>query len=311
MKTLAIVSPVFEEAALIAEFYQELKVQLENLTHYQTTIIFVVDPGRDKTLAILKDIARRDSTVRILSMSARFGHQACLLAGIDHADAEVIIMMDSDLQHPPALIPELLKEFEQGGVEIVNAVRRKTESVGVFKKISSRLFYWFIKHISTTRLPENAPDFRLISGRVARLIKEQLRERNLFLRGLIGWLGFRQKFVEFVAPPRSAGASKYSISRLMGLGLSGTVSFSRKPLRAIFLSGVIGLGIFFILALLMLVKFLVLAVVPSALAIILMLVFFLFNIQSLFLGVIGEYLGAIFEEVKGRPHYIIDEKINF
>ena len=254
MKTLTIVSPVFQEAEVIAAFYRELKNELNKLSGYTSTILFVVDRGKDNTLNILKDISARDSSVRVLGMSSRFGHQMSLLAGIDHADSDLIIMMDSDLQHPPAIIPKLLAEYERGS-DIVNTIRENTKHVGVFKRWSSRLFYLLLNSVSDVQFNENAPDFRLISRRVARIIREQARERNFFLRGIIPWLGFKQKAIRFTAAARPGGKSKYSVSRLMHLGIAGVVSFSRKPLRAATFAGVLVTGSALILALLMLLRF--------------------------------------------------------
>lgn len=296
MKTLTVVSPVYREAEVIADFYHALKDQLHKLSAYQTTILFVVDPGGDDTLRILKNISQQDQSVRILSLSTRFGHQMSLLAGIDHADSDVVIMMDSDLQHPPALIPQFLAEFEKGS-EIVNAIREDTENITAFKKATSHLFYWILNYISTVKLSENAPDFRLITRRVASHIKKDIRERNLFLRGIMRWIGFKQTNVRFVAMSRSRGQSKYSLTRLLGLGLSGLIAFSRKPLRMIFCFGAITI--------------LFSAVAAFFLNALIALVFLMAGLQFIFLGIIGEYVGAILEEVRARPHYIIDEKINF
>lgn len=310
MKNLTVVSPVFQEAEVIADFYHTLKNELNQLSEYTSTILFVVDRGQDATLDILKDIAARDPKVRILGLSARFGHQMSLLAGIDQAEPGLVIMMDSDLQHPPSLIPKLLAEFEKGS-EIVNAIREDTENITWFKKITSRLFYSTLNRISTVKLAENAPDFRLISERVVRLIKENIRERNLFLRGIIGWIGFKQTNLHFIALARSRGESKYSIARLLGLGLSGLISFSRKPLRAAFGVGGLGIGLTVISVLVMIVRFLTSQTSPSVLVGLGTVIIFVSSLQFIFLGIIGEYVGAVFEETKGRPHYIIEEKINF
>lgn len=310
MKTLTIVSPVFQEAEVIAAFYRELKAELDKLRNYASTILFVVDRGEDNTLNILKDISARDHSVRVLGMSSRFGHQMSLLAGIDHADSDLIIMMDSDLQHPPTLIPKLLAEFESGN-DIVTTIRENTEQIGILKRLSSRLFYWIINHISDVHIEENSPDFRLISRKVAHIIKERTRERNFFLRGIIPWLGFKQKTVRFIAAARPGGKSKYSISRLMQLGIAGVVSFSRKPLRVATFFGLLLFGITFISALLILLRFFIFGRVSSALATSIVLILLFSGIQFIFLGILGEYIGAIFEEVKERPRYVVDEKINF
>jgi polyisoprenyl-phosphate glycosyltransferase len=218
-------------------------------------------------------------------------------------------MMDSDLQHPPSLIPQLLQGYEAGN-DIVNTVREDVKNIGFFKRVSSRLFYSFMNNISEVPIGENAPDFRLITARVARVIREEARERNFFLRGIIPWLGFNQSSVRFVAAPRPGGESKYSVSRLMALGISGVVSFSRKPLRVTFFLGVALLVLDVCAGAVGVVNFLVAQHMPSRLSVILLVLVLFFSIQFIFLGIIGEYIGAIFEEVKKRPRYIVDEKIN-
>lgn len=310
MKSLTIVTPVYQEATIIADFYREVKAELNKLEGYHATMLFVVDRGDDDTLDILKRIAIQDPAVRVIGMSSRFGHQMSLLAGIDHAEPGIVIMMDSDLQHPPALIPELIKGYEEG-YDIVNAIRENTERIGLFKKGTSRLFYWTMNRISTVALNENAPDFRLLSGRVARILREDIRERNVFLRGMIGWLGFNQKFIRFVAAARTGGESKYSVSRLLNLGLSGIVSFSRRPLRFIFSFGVLCFSLAVLFGIFIGVRFFVSGVPISLFLIGTETLLLFFGIQCIFLGIVGEYIGAIFEEVKARPHYIIEEKINF
>jgi polyisoprenyl-phosphate glycosyltransferase len=310
MKTLTVISPVYQEEEVIADFYKELKTELDKLQDYKSTILFVVDKGKDNTLNILKDICDSDKSTRVLWMSSRFGHQMSLLAGIDNSDSDVVVMIDSDLQHPTNMIPKFLHEFEQGA-DIVNAVREDTEDIGILKKISSKLFYWFFNSMSKVELAGNAPDFRLISGRVSKIIKEQIRERNLFLRGMISWVGFSQVSIPFTAAARSRGKGKYSMSRLVGLALSGIVSFSKKPLRLMFFSGVVLFVTSIVIAVILAVRFFIFEQEITSLLIILVTILFFSSIQFVFFGIIGEYLGAIFEEVKNRPNYIVDEKINF
>ncbi len=310
MKTLTVISPVFQEAAIIRDFYEAVKKQLDVVNAYTWSIVFVVDKGQDNTLEILKDIARVDKKVQILGMSTRFGHQMSLLAGIEHARADVVIMMDSDLQHPPEIIPKLIAEYEKG-FEVVNAVRDRTDSIGFFKNISSKIFYAFMNSISEIPMGQNAPDFRLISGRVAHVIGTQIRERNFFLRGIIPWMGYKQTSIRFVAAPRPGGATKYSLRRLINLGVSGIVSFSRKPLRIIFSFGVLLALADGVCALAVLIVTLVGTWKISGLGILGIVVTFLFALQFVALGIVAEYIGAMFDEVKRRPPYLIEEKINF
>lgn len=310
VKTLTVIAPVYNEEEVIADFYRELKQALLTLSGWKATMLFVVGRGTDRTLSILKELAAADKTLQVLYLSARFGHQMQLLAGIDHADSDAVVMLDSDLQHPPSLIPLLLAEFEKGN-DIVYTIRERPSDQSFLRKWCSDIFYWLLNKISDIRISGNAADFRLISRRVAKLLRGEVRERNLFLRGIIPWLGFNQAAVHFVANPRRAGTSKYPLSRLITFGLSGVVSFSRKPLRLAILVGLLFALIGFLYALFTVIQFLFLKALPTGYATLVVLLSVFGGFQLIFLGVIGEYIGAIFDEVKKRPHYLVDERINF
>jgi glycosyltransferase involved in cell wall biosynthesis len=310
VKTLTVVCPVYNEEAVIEPFYIELKAVLRTLeSRFVSRIMFVVDRSQDHTLSILKRIASVDPAVQILGMSSRFGHQMSLLAGIDYADADAVIMMDSDLQHPPSLIPTLLAEFENG-CEIVHTVRQDSADVSWFKRTTSRLFYRMINRISDVQIMENAADFRLISRRVADVFRTKIRERNQFLRGLCGWVGFRSAAVPFRVNRRPAGATKYSIRRMVRFGIDGVVSFSKSPLQAATIFGFVFAVFGFGLALLTIVQALRGMRFPSGWATLIVLIAIFSGTQLICMGIIGEYLGAIFDEVKHRPHYLVEEMVN-
>ena len=310
MRTLTVIAPVYNEEEVIRDFYRELKRELDSLSGYQTSMLFVVGRGTDQTLPILKELVAKDVALKILYLSARFGHQMQLLAGIDHADSDAVIMMDSDLQHPPSVIPRLLAEFEKGN-DVVYTIRQETADQPFARKWCSDIFYWFLNKISDVPISGNAADFRLISHRVAAIIRSDIRERNLFLRGIFPWLGFNQAAVRFAANPRRAGKSKYPLSRLIAFGLSGVVSFSCKPLRVAIFFGLAFALFGFLYALFTIIQFLSLKTLPTGYATLVVLLSVFGGFQLIFLGVIGEYIGAIFDEVKRRPHYIVDKKINF
>ena len=311
MKTLTVISPVYNEEEVIEDFYHELRGVLAGLTHrYEYTILFVVDRSSDATFEILKSIAEKDKSVQILLLSSRFGHQMSLLAGIDHSHSDVIVMLDSDLQHPPALIPKMLMMYEHGH-DIVYMIREDTLEIGFFKRFTSKLFYKIINRISQISINESAADFRLISHRVAEVFRKQIRERNQFLRGLFSWIGFRSTSIKFTVRKRRSGRSKYSISRMIQFGLEGVVSFSKKPLKAAVYVGLSFAILSFVFAFISLVQYFIYSSLPSGWTTIVMLISISSGVQLIFLGIVGEYLGAIFDEVKGRPHYIIEEKVNF
>jgi dolichol-phosphate mannosyltransferase len=311
MKTLTVISPVYNEEEVIRSFYQELRLVLTSLSSsYEITILFVVDRCKDRTLDILKEIAEQDRDVRIVALSSRFGHQMSLIAGMDHTHSEIVIMMDSDLQHPPDLIPVLLAKYEQG-YDIVYTLREDTPDINIFKRFSSKLFYRMINRISDVPINESAADFRLISHRVLVVFQNHIREQNQFLRGFMRWVGFKSIGVPFRVRRREAGKSKYSISRMVRFGINGVISFSKSPLQAAVSVGFAFAAFGFFIAVLTVFQYFYLGSLPSGWATLVILISIFSGTQLIFLGIIGEYIGAIFDEVKARPHYIVEEKINF
>jgi glycosyltransferase involved in cell wall biosynthesis len=311
VKTLTVVCPVYNEEEVIEAFYNELKAVLLSMAEsYQPKIIFVVDRCEDATLDILERIAKSDKSVMIIALSARFGHQASLLAGIDHCSSDAVIMMDSDLQHPPALIPTMLKEFERG-YDIVHTLRQDSPEINPLKRTTSKLFYRFVNRIASVPIKENAADFRLISRRVTEVFQSQIRERNQFLRGLFSWVGFNSIAISFEVRKRSVGRSKYSVRRMIRFAADGTMSFSKRPLQAAILIGLAFAAFGFLLAFITSIQYFLYRSLPPGWATLVITLSVFSGIQLVFLGIIGEYIGAIFDEVKGRPHYIIEEKINF
>ncbi|MDO8548112.1 MAG: glycosyltransferase family 2 protein [bacterium] len=309
MKTLTVICPAYNEEEGIAGFYHALNKEVSKLFAYHTSVLFVDDGSTDNTYPALQSLAASHKDVQVIRFSRNFGHQMALLAGIDHAAGDVIVMMDSDLQHPPAVIKELLAEYEKGN-DIVYTVRDDTQTVGLLRRIIGKLFYWALNTMSEVHISENASDFRLVSGRAAQVIRTGIHERNMFLRGIIRWIGFRQSYVHFTTGVRMAGASKYSIGRLLQLATSGIISFSKKPLRAASFTGVLFAFFGFCVALVTSVQYFTDDALPSGWATLVILMSVFGGIQLIFLGIIGEYVGAIFDEVKGRPRYIVEEAIN-
>lgn len=310
MKRLTVVCPAYNEAEGIQTFYEALHAELVKLSkRYETDVLFVVDGGNDGTFDILKTLSGHNPRIHIIKFSRNFGHQMALLAGLDHAIGDVVITMDSDLQHPPQVIPELLAAYENGN-DIVYTVRTGTEGGSVVRRVAGRLFYRFFQLISDLPMNENVADFRLMSRRVVDVLKNDLRERTLFLRGLVSWMGFRQASVSFVAKQRFAGKSHYPFGKLVSLAVTGAVSFSKKPLRlATFVGSVFAL-FGFLFALLTITQYLIGDVLPAGWATVTVLFSIFSGIQLIFLGILGEYIGVIFDEVKARPHYIIEDAIN-
>ncbi|EGV20012.1 glycosyltransferase family 2 protein [Thiocapsa marina] len=310
-KALTLVTPVYNEQEVIERFYLRTREVLRALEgRYRTRMLFVVDRCTDDTLAILRRVATDDPDAQVLALSARFGHQMSLLAGIDAArDADVIIMMDSDLQHPPSLIPALLERYELGD-EIVHTIRKDTEGGHLIRRVLGNLFYHTLSIVSRTNITANAADFRLISGRVAKILRHQIRERNLFLRGIFAWIGFQQGSVNYVAAKREGGRTKYSFGRMLNLAAAGILSFSTKPLQLSIIVG-ISLAVFgFLIGIYAVWEYFVSSDLPSGWTTLVTLLVFFSGIQLIFMGIIGIYIGGIYEEVKGRPHYIVEQRIN-
>jgi glycosyltransferase involved in cell wall biosynthesis len=302
---------VYNEEEVIEAFYTALNTVLRGISdRYRSDILFVVDRGTDNTLQILKKIAARDHRVRVLALSARFGHQMALLAGLDHSDADAVVMLDSDLQHPPELIPELLDAFERGH-DIVHTIRQDSRDVGRFTRQASRLFYKLVNRLSPVHIEESAADYRLVSRRVAKVFQTQNRERNQYMRGLFSWVGFSQARVTFKVQPRGGGRSKYSLGRLLGFGMAGITSFSRRPLRAAIFVGFGFASLGLLLALITLIQYFHSSKWPSGWTTLVILIAGFSGIHLIFMGIVGEYIGAIFDEVKARPHYLVDETVNF
>jgi glycosyltransferase involved in cell wall biosynthesis len=311
VRRLTVVAPVYNEEDVIAQFYERTRQVLAELSDdYVTTIVFVLDRSTDRTLQILKTIAARDLSVQVISLSSRFGHQMSLLAGIDYSgDADLVVMMDSDLQHPPETIPELLSAYEDGN-DIVYTIRRESGGVSNLRKAVGWTFYRLIAQLSAVSIDEGAADFRLISKRVVNLMRTEIRERNMFLRGLFSWVGFSQTGVEYVAAERGGGTSKYTLTRMFALATAGILSFSTRPLLMGVFLGLGFAGASFVLALGTIAAYFLDNTIPSGWSTIVLLLLMFNGVQFMMMGILGAYVGNIHDEVKGRPHYILDETIN-
>ncbi len=305
-KRITVVAPVYNEVEGIGHFVSTLSRVLAPLP-YDTTILLVDDGSTDGTRERLDAIRSEDpDRVAILRLSRNFGHQAALTAGMDYAPGDAVITIDADMQHPPELIPEILTRWEEGA-EIVQTIRKSTAEAGWLKTFAARTFYRIINRFSGTRIEPNAADYRLLSRRVLELFRKDLRERDRFLRGLVSWVGFRVSLVRFDAPPRFAGQTKYSFGKMTNLARAGLVSFSRVPLKiavvlGLALSALSGLyGLYAVVAFLFFHRALV-----AGWASTILVGTFLGGANLLFLGIIGEYIASMFEELKGRPIYIVE-----
>ena len=307
-KKISVILPVYREEEVIANFHQALFSVLDPLMGmYTFEVIYVVDKSKDNTLEILKKIAEIEGRVRVLALSRRFGHQMSLVAGLDACTGDAAIMMDCDLEHPPALIPDLLQQFEVG-FDIVNTKRTYSQRVSIYKKVSSALFYKILNILSSENLGEGYADFRLLSRPVIDVFSKHIREHNQYLRGLFSWVGFSQTTVEFTSGTRTEGKSKYPLNKLLNFATQGLISFSKIPL-------IISLGVgvvFAILAVLdgvyAMLRFFFTGRLPQGWTSIIVLIGFTSGVQLITLGVIGLYISEIFDEVKNRPLYIVEKE---
>jgi dolichol-phosphate mannosyltransferase len=305
--TLCVVSPCFNEAAGIRAFHDALQRVLASLDGLDHRIVLVDDGSSDETLRVLNELAAGDERVRVYSLSRNFGHQVALTAGCDVARGDALILMDSDLQHPPELIPALVARW-RAGADVVSAVRLRTAGASLFKRMSARLFYGFLNSISDTRIEPGAADFVLLSRR-AHAALLSMPERHRFLRGMVSWIGFRREFVEYVAPPRGAGTSNYTLRRMVRLASDALFSFSTAPVRLATRMGlaVVALGVLYLAYILYSVVVHPEQIVPGWTSLVIV-VLILSGVQIMFIGLIGEYIARIFEEAKGRPLYFFKQR---
>ena len=301
-KTLCVVVPCYQEEQGIQAFYAELVSVLSSLPGIAYRIVFVDDGSRDGTLGRLEGIAAGDPHVEVYSLSRNFGHQIALTAGLDVADGDAVIMMDADQQHPPQLIPRMVELWERDGFDIVSTVRESTPGASVFKRTTSRLFYWGMNRLSDTHIVPGAADFCLLSRRAHDALRS-MPERHRFLRGMISWMGFPRTFVPFVAPPRAAGKSNYTLIRMVSMAANALLSFSAVPMRVVSRGGflIVTLGVLYLVYIVG--RAVVLDDLVPGWGSLIAVVLILGGLQLIGIGVIGEYLARVFEETKDRPLY--------
>lgn len=306
MKKISFVVPVFNEEENIHEFHRRLTQVMAPLP-YDYEILFIDDGSKDRTSQLIRELAEKDPHVQGYVFARNFGHQLALTCGLDQSTGDAVISMDGDLQHPPEMVPELLKKWEEG-YEIVQTVRKATEDATWFKNITSRLYYKLINSMSEVRVTPGGSDFRLMDRKAVDALN-RFRERARFIRGMVNNLGFRYTTLEFVAPPRFAGHSKFSLRKMLRFALDGITAFSRVPLRlALYVGCIAGLGSILLIGHVIYVKYIIQDAVPgwTTLA---AAEFFLGGVELIGIGIVGEYVGRIFDEVKQRPLYVIREHI--
>lgn len=299
----SIVAPVFNEEETLPHFYERIVKVMEQLGE-SFELLLINDGSRDRSYRIMQELHERDPRVHAIDFSRNFGHQIAISAGIDHARGQAVIVMDTDLQDPPEVIPDLAARWKEG-VEVVYAQRARRLGESRFKLITASAFYRLIARITSVNIPRDTGDFRLMDRRVVEVLIT-MREQHRFMRGLSAWVGFRQEAVQYERQERFAGETKYPLSKMIRFSMDAITSFSHVPLKlattfGFFLAGLSLLGI--VIAAIARVFFGVITGQASTLV----LVLFLGGVQLIFLGILGEYLGRIYDEVRSRPLYIVRE----
>lgn len=302
---LSIVIPIYNEAAVLEELLKRLRAALAPLD-LDWEVLFVDDGSQDGSWAVLERLAAEDSRVRALGLSRNFGHQRAISAGLEWARGRAVVVMDGDLQDPPELIPELLRRWQQG-YEVVYAVRTRRREPWLMRT-AYRIFYRLLSALAEVEIPLDAGDFGLIDRRVLEVMR-RMPERSRFVRGLRSWSGFRQIGVPYERAARARGRSKYSWGKLLRLALDGLLAFSSAPLRLATWMGFFVSSISFVGIVLYLYRYFTTPRVPGFTTLIIALLF-LGGIQLITIGIIGEYIGRIYEEVKQRPLYVVYRTLN-
>lgn len=307
MKNISIVIPAHNEEDNVAVIHSRITEVFSGLKNYRFEIIFVNDGSRDATQSKIEELASVFDEVKFIEFSRNFGHQPAVKAGLDFANGNAVISMDADLQHPPELITEMIRKWEDG-FDIVYTIRTYPKQISAFKRRTSSLYYKFLAKISDVNLREGGgSDFRLMDATVVAVVRE-MNEADIFLRGLSNWMGFRQTGIRFTAGERISGESSYDLQKMMRFAFTGITAFSVKPLYLAAYLGfifsaiaVIGYGIYVVHAFFAKTEI-------SGWASLIMTVVFFGGLQLIILGIIGIYLGKIFKQVKERPNYIIRSK---
>ena len=307
--TLSVVVPLFNEADNVGELLRRIRTVIEQLAVVPPAyeVILVDDGSRDGTLAQLLAAAHADPHLRVISLSRNFGHQIAATAGLDAAHGDAVILMDGDLQDPPELIGDFLAKFREG-YDVVFATRRKRAGESRFKILTASVFYRTIRRLTNVSIPVDTGDFRLMSRRVVTALRDS-RERHRFIRGLVSWVGYRQTGIVYDRSERNAGQSKYPISKMLRFAIDGITAFSEIPLRIATWFGFVVSAVAFVVAVLEIgIRIFTGYNLPGYTSTI-FAILFLGGVQLIGIGILGEYVGRIYDEIKGRPLYLVAENV--
>jgi dolichol-phosphate mannosyltransferase len=303
-----IVVPLYNEEKVIDECHKRLTATMRDCEG-EYEIVYVNDGSRDKTMEIACAIASNDPNVKIVSFSRNFGHQTAITAGMDVSSGDAVVVIDADLQDPPGVILEMIAKWKEG-FEVVYGKRTKRKGETIFKKATAKLFYRTLNALTDVDIPVDAGDFRLLDRKVVEALKT-LPERNRYVRGLVSWIGFRQTAVEYVREERFAGKTKYPLRKMLKFSSDAITSFSYKPLKlSILIGGLLSLCSFALLLWVLYRRFFTDATITGWASLAVISLFFN-GVILVMIGIIGEYIGRIYDETKARPLYIVGEKVGF
>jgi polyisoprenyl-phosphate glycosyltransferase len=303
---LSVIVPVFNESAVIQAFYDRTSRALRAIPGVDYELIFVDDGSRDDSYQQMAALANRDRHVRVVKFSRNFGHQVAITAGLDHAHGDCVVVIDADLQDPPEVIAAMIEQW-RAGFDVVYGVRADRAGEGPLKLLTANLFYRMLNAITKINIPVDVGDFRLISRRAADQLR-QLREKDRFVRGLVSWIGFRQTGVSYRREARYAGQTKYPYRKMIKFALDGVTSFSTMPLKIAMWMGY-GSSVLAFLYLVSVIVQKLLGHTVQGWTTIMVALLFLGGVQLICLGIIGEYVGRIFNESKARPLYVVDHLV--
>lgn len=301
----SLVIPVYNEENTLPELYRRISELMDRLDD-QAELILVNDGSKDRSLELLRDLHERDPRVCYLSLARNFGHQIAVTAGLNYVRGEVIVILDADLQDPPELIPDMVEKWRQG-YHVVYAKRTQRQKESWFKRFTAYVFYRLLKQLADVDIPTDTGDFCLMDRQVVDVLNS-MPERDRYIRGMRSWIGFQQTAVYFERHPRFAGEVKYTFSKSLSLAINGLVSFSKVPLRISTYVGLLAAVAAIFMGLLVIYWRIFVPQSPlTGFTIILVAIFFLGAVQLVSIGILGEYIGRIYEEVKGRPLYTLSE----
>lgn len=304
----SIIVPLYNEELVIEETYKRL-TEVMARTGEAYELVFVNDGSRDKTEQLAKRIIEKDKRVCLINFSRNFGHQTAISAGMDNARGQAVVVIDADLQDPPEVILQMIEKWKEG-YDVVYGKRLARKGETVFKKVTAKVFYRFLSSLTNIDIPTDTGDFRLIDRKVCDAMKT-IKEKNRYIRGLVSWVGFKQTSVEYVREERFAGETKYPLKKMLKFASDAVTSFSDKPLRiAAYLGNTISI-VSFLYLLYVVIRKLTVGDFGEGWASIVAISLFFNGVVLVVLGIIGEYIGRIYDECKNRPLYIIDEKIGF